>query len=149
MIFNQTVIPYNPITKNEEVSVKKEKSYVNYGLKEEEAVLLSQQLKNYMEREKPYRNIDLTLRDLATALETYPHYVTQVLNTISNQNFYDFINTYRIEEAQTRLLDPQFKKMTVLAIAYDCGFNSKSTFNRIFKQKTGFTPSEYRKKKSL
>ena len=143
-IFNQTVISYNQPTTNEGIPVEKEKSYANYGLKQEEAVLLSQRLKKYMENEKPYTNIDLTLKNLAIALETYPHYVTQVLNTVFNQNFYDFINTYRIEESQKRLLDPQFKNLTILAIAYDCGFNSKSTFNRIFKQKTGFTPSEYR-----
>lgn len=143
-IFNQTVILYNQPPTNEEIPVEKEKSYANYGLKQKEAILLSERLKNYMESEKPYINIDLTLKDLATALDTYPHYVTQVLNTVFNQNFYNFINTYRIEESQRRLLDLQFKNFTILAIAYDCGFNSKSTFNRIFKQKTGFTPSEYR-----
>lgn len=145
-IFNQTVIPYIQAPTNEEVPVEKEKPYANYGLKQEEAVLLSNQLKNYMESGKPYTNIDLTLKGLATALDTYPHYITQVLNTVFNQNFYDFINTYRIEEAQKCLVDSKFKNLTILAIAYDCGFNSKSTFNRIFKQKTGFTPSEYRNK---
>ncbi|WP_294081440.1 helix-turn-helix domain-containing protein [Proteiniphilum sp. UBA5384] len=143
-IFNQVVIPYNQPQTEEPTSISKDKSYENYGLKQEDAISLSEQLKNYMETEKPYTNIDLNLKDLAAALETYPHYITQVLNTVFNQNFYDFINTYRTEEAQRRLIDPQFKKLTVLAIAYDCGFNSKSTFNRIFKQKTGLTPSEYR-----
>lgn len=97
-----------------------------------------------METEQPYINMDLTLKDLATALDTYPYYITQVLNTVFNQNFYDFINTYRVEEVQRRLSDPQFKNLTILAVAYDCGFNSKSSFNRIFKQKTGLTPSQYK-----
>jgi AraC-like DNA-binding protein len=143
-IFNQTVIPYSQPQAEERASVDKEKSYANYGLKRDDAVSLSEQLENYMKTEKPYTNMELTLKDLASALDTYPHYITQVLNTVFNQNFYDFVNTYRIEEAQKRLTDPQFKNLTILAIAYDCGFNSKSTFNRIFKQKTGFTPSEYR-----
>lgn len=146
-IFNQTVIPYNQPQKEEQNNpISKEKSYENYGLKQPDAISLSEQLKKYMETEKPYTNIDLNLKDLASALDTYPHYITQVLNTVFNQNFYDFVNTYRIEEAQKRLTDTQFKNLTILAIAYDCGFNSKSTFNRIFKQKTGLTPSEYQKK---
>lgn len=143
-IFNQTVIPYNQPQTEEPISISKEKSYENYGLKQDNAISLFEQLKNYMETEKPYTNIDLNLKDLASALETYPHYITQVLNTVFNQNFYDFVNTYRTEEAQRRLTDSKFKNLTILAIAYDCGFNSKSTFNRIFKQKTGLTPSEYR-----
>jgi AraC-like DNA-binding protein len=146
-IFSQTVIPYNnqaqtekqPATDKEHTS-----SYANYGLKQDDAIFLSGKLKSYMVDEKPYTNMDLTLKDLASALDTYPHYITQMLNTVFNQNFYDFINTYRVEEVQKRLHDPQFKNFTILAIAYDCGFNSKSSFNRIFKQKTRLTPSEYR-----
>jgi AraC-like DNA-binding protein len=143
-IFSQIVISYHQIQTEEQTLIEKEKSYANYGLKQEDAVILSKQLKNYMEEEKPYIQIELTLKNLASALDTYPHYVTQVLSMVFHQNFYDFINTYRIEEAQQRLVDPQFKNLTILAIAYDCGFNSKSTFNRIFKQKTGLTPTEYR-----
>lgn len=144
-IFNQTVIPYNQ-TQPEELPAtsKEDTSYANYGLKQDDAVSLSGKLKIYMETERPYINMDLTLKDLATALDTYPHYITQVLNTVFNQNFYDFINTYRVEEVQRRLNDPQFKNLTILAVAYDCGFNSKSSFNRIFKQKTGLTPSQYK-----
>lgn len=144
-IFNQTVIQYNQAEPEKQLSTNKEdSSYANYGLKEEDAVSLSEKLKIYMEDEKPYVNMDLTLKDLALALDTYPHYITQVLNTVFNQNFYNFINTYRVEEIQRRLHDPQFKNLTILAVAYDCGFNSKSSFNRIFKQKTGLTPSEYK-----
>jgi AraC-like DNA-binding protein len=145
-IFNQTVPPYNQTQTGKQPTTDKEQasSYANYGLKQDDAISLSMKLKNYMENEKPYTNMDLTLKDLAFALDTYPHYITQVLNTVFNQNFYDFINTYRVEEVQKRLHEPQFKNFTILAIAYDCGFNSKSSFNRIFKQKTGLTPSEYR-----
>lgn len=142
VIFSQMNIPYS--RPPEFPSEDKNKSYINCGLKRADAILLSEKIKVYMESEKPYTNIDLTLKDLACVLDTYPHYVTQVLNTVFNQNFFDYVNTYRVEEAQKRLLDPEFKNLTILAIAYDCGFNSKSTFNRIFKQKTGQTPSEYK-----
>lgn len=144
-IFNQPVIPYNQAQPEKQpVTSREDASYANYGLKQDEAIFLSEKLKNYMADEKPYINMDLTLKDLASALDTYPHYITQVLNTVFNQNFYDFINTYRVEEIQKRLCDPQFKNLTILAVAYDCGFNSKSSFNRIFKQKTGLTPREYK-----
>jgi AraC-like DNA-binding protein len=103
-----------------------------------------------MNLHRPYINPDLSLRDLADLLGVYPHYVTQILNTLFNQNFYDFVNTYRIDEAKKLLTDSyKSNKVPILTIAYNCGFNSKSSFNRIFKQKTGLTPSEYRKQNIL
>jgi len=59
------------------------------------------------------------------------------------KNFYTLVNDYRIDEVKRRLVDPQYKNLTILAIAYDSGFNAKSSFNTIFKEKTGVTPSEY------
>lgn len=143
-LFNQIVIPYHEAQTEEPSIINKDNSYANYGLKQDDATTLSKKLTRYMQNEKPYLITDLTLKDLASALDTYPHYITQVLNTVFNQNFYDFVNNYRIEEVKERLRDSQYQNLTVLAIAYDCGFNSKSTFNRIFKQKTGFTPTQYR-----
>ena len=125
---------------------KKDDGYSNYGLKPGEAILLSEKLKECMEQDKLYKNLNLTLKSLSETLQTYPHYITFVLNSILNQNFYDFINTYRIEEAKLMLLDSKKNNLTILAIAYDCGFNSKSSFNRMFKQKTGLTPTEFRSK---
>ncbi len=99
-LFNQIVIPYNHPQTEEEPSINKDNSYANYGLKQDDAIALSEKLKSFMQTEKPYLNMDLNLKDLASALDTYPHYITQVLNTIFNQNFYDFINNYRIEEVK-------------------------------------------------
>ncbi|MDR2627622.1 MAG: helix-turn-helix transcriptional regulator [Dysgonamonadaceae bacterium] len=125
-------------------------AYHNYGLKQAEAQLLAEKLKEYMSSQKPYINPDLCLRDLAEQLNVYPHYVTQILNTLFNQNFYDFVNTYRVNEAEKLLknTDKSNKVPTIITIAYSCGFNSKSSFNRIFKQKMGLTPSEYRETKA-
>ncbi|MDR1645955.1 MAG: helix-turn-helix transcriptional regulator [Tannerellaceae bacterium] len=131
---------------NEECTQNKTDTYHNYGLKPAEAQLLAEKLKKYMDTQRPYINPDLCLRDLAEQLNVYPHYVTQILSTLFNQNFYDFVNTYRVNEAK-RLLrnaDKSNKVPTIITIAYNCGFNSKSSFNRIFKQKIGLTPSEYR-----
>ena len=119
-------------------------SYSNYGLKQTEAEKLSERLNEYMKNEKPYLNPSLSLKDFAKAMNTYPHYITQVLNTVLNQNFYDFVNEYRIEEAERQLTAPSKSKFTILSIAFDCGFNSKATFNRVFKEKKGVTPTKYK-----
>ena len=68
-----------------------------------------------------------------------------MLNRELNTTFYDFINHYRVEETKQRLLSPDYRHYSIIAIAFDCGFNSEASFNRIFRQATGSTPSQYRK----
>ena len=125
-------------------TLERKVAYNNYGLKSTDAEKLSERLGEYMKKEKPYLNQSLSLKDLAKAMDTYPHYITQVLSTVFNQNFYDFVNEYRVEEAERQLKSPSKAKFTILSIAYDCGFNSKATFNRVFKEKKGVTPTEYK-----
>lgn len=98
-----------------------------------------------MEEQKPYLRNDLKLQDLAELLDISRHHVTQLLNQQVGQTFHAFVNAYRVEEACQRLRDPLYRDYTVLAIAHDVGFNSKTTFNRIFKQHTQMTPSQYAK----
>ena len=71
--------------------------------------------------------------------------MAQVVNEQLSQNFLDFVNRYRVDEAKRRLLDPSLKHLSILAIAEDVGFNSKSSFNAVFKKNTNLTPSEYRR----
>lgn len=104
-----------------------------------------QKLLNYMEAEKPFLDPSINLHSLAKSVAVSPHYLSQVLNEALNQNFFDFINSYRIKESQRLLRDPQYKKNTVLEILYEVGFNSKSVFNSAFKKQTGMTPTEFRK----
>lgn len=118
--------------------------YSNYGLKDAQARRLAENLKEVMQTQKLYLNQELSLKDLAKSIDTYTHYITLILNSYFNQNFYDFINQYRVEEAERLLLDPSKSNFTILAIAYECGFNSKAPFNRAFKKKNGITPSEYK-----
>lgn len=99
--------------------------------------------------QKTYLDPELSLDSLADGLGYSPRKVSQVMNDDFNQNFFDYINTYRIREAEQRLRDSPDPKLTVLEVMYACGFNSKSSFNTIFKQKTGLTPSAYRAKNRL
>jgi AraC-like DNA-binding protein len=127
-----------------ELSVEKKK-YAKSGLNENTAKVLHQQLKNLMETERLFIEPELTLTDLATRLEVHPNYLSQVINELEGVNFYDYINTFRIEKFKRLVLLPQNQKYTLLALAYECGFNSKTAFNRFFKKATDLSPSEYLK----
>lgn len=104
-----------------------------------------EKLANYMLEAKPYLNPELTLQDLSSKLNLPKHQITQLLNNYLNKNFFEYINEFRIEETKKRMLDSNYEHLTLVAIAYECGFNSKSTFNTFFKNATGLTPTEWRK----
>jgi len=88
----------------------------------------------------------LNLDNLVETLSLPARHLSQVINVAFNQNFFDFISDYRILEAKQKLYDPVYKDKTILHVLFDVGFNSKSSFNHLFKKKTGMTPSEFRKK---
>jgi AraC-like DNA-binding protein len=122
----------------------REIKYERSGLKPGMAKSHLERLLKFMESEKPYVNCDLTLGQLADRLALSPHNLSEVINTQLAQNFYDFVNGYRVEQVKRDLSDPAKKDYKLLAIALDSGFNSKTTFNTIFKKHTRLTPSEYR-----
>ncbi len=113
-------------------------------VKEAEKYLES--LMNYMASEKPYLTSTLTLKELSDRLEMNPRILSKIINEKKNQNFFDFINGFRIDDAKMILSNPAKRKMTILEVLYGVGFNSKSVFNTTFKRHTGVTPTEYRKK---
>jgi AraC-like DNA-binding protein len=82
---------------------------------------------------------------LASQLTLNQNQLSQVINQKSGNNFFVFVNTYRVEEVKKRLLDSSFSHLSILGIAYDCGFRSKSAFNRIFKAQVGLSPLEYQR----
>ncbi len=96
-----------------------------------------------MNEEKPFLEPNLNRSDLATMLSISPHNLSQLLNQDAGLSFYEFVNNHRINEVKKRLVNSEYENYTVLAIALDVGFNSKSSFNRIFKQQTGVTPSSF------
>jgi AraC-like DNA-binding protein len=122
----------------------------NYPKQENiEAARIAQIVLKYVKNNKPYLNPELTLDQLASQLSLRSRLLSQVINEELGQNFYDFINRNRIEEASRLLTNPKDRKITVLEVLYEVGFNSKSSFNTLFKKYTGLTPSEFKKKNLL
>ena len=99
-----------------------------------------------MEKHKPYLENNLNLRGLAQELDVNANYLSQVINEQHGKNFFEFINSYRVNELKEMMNDPTNRQFTLLSMAFDCGFNSKTTFNTAFKRITGLTPSQYLKK---
>lgn len=104
-----------------------------------------EKLETYMINDKPYLNPDLTLIDLASKVDMTRNELSSLINNVVGCNFYLFVNGYRIDHVKKLMLKDNQKQFTILALAFDSGFNSKSTFNALFKKFTGLTPSEYRK----
>ena len=115
----------------------------------EATVRVLEDIQDYMLREKPFLNVDFTVYTLAEAVDIPRRNLSQVLNKGLSKNFYQYVNEFRIEEVKSLLKDPNHNKSTILDIALSSGFKSKSSFNSLFKQHCGMTPSQYRKKEDL
>ncbi|MBC9796649.1 helix-turn-helix domain-containing protein [Sinomicrobium weinanense] len=102
------------------------------------------QLCALLEKEKIYRDENLSLSAVAEQLSISANYLSQLINSLSNSNFPDLINRYRVKEAMKWLTHPDYKNYTVAGIGYESGFNSTSAFYAAFKKHTGITPTEYR-----
>jgi len=138
-MFQQTILPANDVLptggKSDELKQTSENKIDEY--------LLNRMLE-YMNLQKPYHNPELTVTSLASSLNIGRNQLSEIINTGTGSNFYDFVNKYRVDEVKQLMVNPKFKDFTILAIAFEAGFPSKSTFNSIFKKFTGLTPSEYR-----
>ena len=104
-----------------------------------------EQIKLGMDDRKLYLNPTLTLAEFSKELKLNPKIVSQQINTGLGKSFNDFVNEYRVEEVKLRLNSPDLERLTILGIAYESGFNSKTTFNRIFKDFTGAAPRDFLK----
>jgi AraC-like DNA-binding protein len=141
VIFGKETLEYSDEKKEPE-------RYSKSGLRNEQASGMLKTLIDYVESTKVYLDRDLTIHDLSRRTGIPRHHITQVLNEKYGRNFFTFINEYRVKEVLNRFADPKFNHYTILAIAFDSGFNSKTTFNSIFKAITGKTPSQYREEKT-
>lgn len=127
-------------------SLPEQTRYARSALDEVTRERVVQKINHALESQKLYRNNMLSLRDLCDATKENPHYVSQVINQYFGTNFYDLINRYRVEYAKQLLLSEPNR--SIIDIALDAGFNSKSTFNAAFKRHFHTTPSSYRQTSS-
>lgn len=96
-----------------------------------------------MSEENPYLNPELSLRILAEMMKIPPNHLSQLLNEGFDKNFSEFVNSYRLETFKSKVADPSFQHLTILGLAYESGFNSKTVFNTFFKKTMGKTPKAY------
>ncbi|MEO0527225.1 MAG: helix-turn-helix domain-containing protein [Bacteroidota bacterium] len=119
--------------------------YERTGLSKGYSIELKKELQRLMEQEKPYLDSDIRLDDLAEMLDVPRHHASQIINENFNSNFFDFMNQYRIREAELALKDKN-SGITIQKIAYQSGFNNRVSFYKAFKKVTGMTPSQYKNK---
>ncbi|HEY0676816.1 MAG TPA: helix-turn-helix domain-containing protein [Chitinophagaceae bacterium] len=124
------------------------RKYGNSSLPEEEAARIAESLEQLMCDKRPFLDPEITIDKLAVLVSSNRHHLSQVLNQKIGLSFYDYINTYRVNEARILLTDTGLANHKIASIAYDAGFNSLSAFNDVFKKMTGQTPSQYRKQPS-
>ncbi len=140
-LFNRVRLMENAVPGNEAASGPKYEKFRLPASEEEKHV---RNLREYMAEKKPYLQEELTLQEMADDLSLSTQHLSMILNIRIEQNFFNFVNSYRVEEAKRKLVDPDNRNRSILTIAYEAGFNSKSTFNTMFKKFTGKTPREYR-----
>lgn len=134
-IKEEILVPYKPDPKplNEEEAKKAQEAF--------------ETIKQFFADSKPYLSADLTVDTLSEALGLHSHIISRAINTYAEKHFFDFVNSYRIEEAKELLLDAEAQKVyTIEGIANMCGFKNKTSFNKAFKKFTGLTPSAFREK---
>jgi ligand-binding sensor domain-containing protein/AraC-like DNA-binding protein len=127
----------------EELKKKQSTSTATLKITEQKGNEIKEKLLTYMNEEKPFLNSELRQADVAATIGYSVHELSQVLNIQLNQNFSDFVNSYRVDEVKIRMKTDDAKKYTLTAISMQCGFSAKSSFLRAFKKATNMTPTEY------
>lgn len=112
-------------------------------LSEPEQQLIFEKIVRLFEEKKIYQEPKLQLNDVANSLKVSSHILSQTINATTGKHFYDFVNSYRVRHLQKLLEDPAQQKFTILSLGFESGFNSKASLNRVFRQDTGLSPSEY------
>lgn len=138
---------FNDCAEESELDVEEKREEASAGsyvkLTGEEAEQMIAKLKRYMDKEKPYLNVNLKQSEVAVALGYSTYLLSALFTHYLKVGYYDFVNTYRIEEFKQRVSAGEHQKYTLQTLAVQCGFKSKTSFFRFFKKATGLTPSEY------
>lgn len=150
MIFfgiNQSVIYNKPkvVILEPENPENHEARYSRASLNEKQVEEITNNVYQYLKNKKPYLNPEYSLQMMAEDLNISRHKLSEAINNGQKKNFYKLINEFRIEEVKEMLVNPSFSHYTVLGVGMECGFNSKTSFNRIFKEETGLTPTQYKR----
>ncbi|WP_372483345.1 helix-turn-helix domain-containing protein [Elizabethkingia anophelis] len=127
------------------ITVKYQKNFAG----EEVIQSIYQKLRFRMEHEKLYKDPELNLNQVAVLLNVHPNILSQTINSVENKNFYDYINQHRIEEFKRIVILPENQKFTILSLAFESGFNSKTSFNRNFKKYMDCSPREFIKNQNM
>ena len=146
------VFPINEKHREEVIAINTDEKMSNTTkrkiLNDEELVALKSKLNLLMQEKHLYLEHHINLASLSEEMNITPHQLSYIINNGFNQNFFQFISAYRIDKAKTLLLDKSSDKLTILGIAYESGFSSKTAFNTTFKKLTNQTPSEFKKQSS-
>ncbi len=127
----------------EEPKATIEEKYKTYKISEKECKQLKEKLEKVMRKEKPYKNPELEIADLAASVGASSQTLSYLFNQYLNLKYYDYLNDYRIEEFKSLVTQDEYAKYTLTALAELCGFSSRASFFRYFKKATGITPNEY------
>ena len=140
-------VPAAAVVQNVEANTFDEKKvkYQKSSLSEEQAAKIVDKVIKAIENDKLYLDPELTLQELSVRSNVQSYMISQSLSLVSGKNFYELVNGYRVETAKRLLISPEKRNLTILSIGFEAGFNSKTTFNTVFKKSTGLTPSEYQK----
>lgn len=139
----------SPLEDSNNIASTPDGKYKKSAVTEEMSARILKRLTETMQEEKPYLNNTLTLPDLAEMVRTAPNYLSQVINEQLQMNFFDYVNSYRIETAKNLIINPLPHTLTILDIAMESAFNSKSAFYSAFKKQVGITPAAFKKSLSL
>ncbi|MBC8756608.1 AraC family transcriptional regulator [Kordia sp. YSTF-M3] len=137
------IVGYFSFTQPEIVRLTVEKTTTKDRLRQEEIKIITQKLQELINKEQIFTRSDLSLKILAKKLDTSANNLSWLLNSVYGKTFYEYVNEHRVKAFLAKVEEGEHKKQTLLAIAMDAGFNSKSTFNKSFKTIMNETPSRY------